>query len=186
MGSTNKMFYLGEGPENGSASPEQGVTTAPFVEPPPSYAQSQAGYSSSQAAPKYPQTLPGHVQPLTPPQAPLQTVSGQVQAPMSHNVYRATAPATPSTSGLAGANYPRQPPVPSLVGSASYPGQFTSIQNGTPGSSGPPPPPPGLPAETNTKKKSTCMKVSGGVGIAVLVIWIIFRFCFRVALEAST
>ncbi|XP_047471758.1 formin-like protein 7 isoform X2 [Penaeus chinensis] len=185
MGSTNKMFYLGEGPENGSASPEQGVPTAPFAEPPPSYAQSQAGYSSSQAAPKYPEALPGHVQPLTPPQAPLQTVSGQIQAPSGHSIYRPTAP-TPSTSGLAGANYPRQPPVPSLVGSASYPGQFTSLQNGTPGSSGPPPPPPGLPVSTDTKKKSTCMKVSGGLGIAILVIWIIFRFCIRVAVEAST
>ncbi|XP_063610774.1 protein enabled-like [Penaeus indicus] len=182
MGSTNKMFYLGEGPENGSASPEQaGPSTPSYEEPPPSYAQSQAGSSLPHAAPKYPQALPGHVQPLTPPQAPLQTVSGQVPVPRGHSIYRAMGP-TPSVSGLAGADYPRQPPVPSLVGSASYPGQFTSLQNGAPGSSGPPPPPPGLPAETNTKKRSTCIKVSGGLGFAILVIWMIFRVFLRVSI----
>ncbi|XP_042876640.1 predicted GPI-anchored protein 58 [Penaeus japonicus] len=178
MGSANKMFYLGEGPEN-SAAPEQTRPSAPYPEPPPSYAQSQA-------YPKYPQALPGNVQ--SPTQAPLQTVSGQVQArpgqlqmPAGHSVYRTTQP---STSGLAGANYPRQPPMPSLIGSASYPGQLTGIQNGTPGSSIPPPPPPVVVAER--RKKTTCMKVSGGIGIAILVIWIIFRFCLRVAVEAST
>ncbi|ROT79713.1 actin nucleation-promoting factor WASL [Penaeus vannamei] len=178
MGSTNKMFYLGEGSENGSTPTEQPFPNAPFAEPPPTYAQSQA-------TPKYLQAIPGRTHPLPSPQAPLPTVSGQVQAPAGHNVYRATAPA-PSTSGVAGANYPRQPPVPSLIGSASYPGQLTGIQTGTNGPSAPPPPPPGLPAETNTRKKTTCMRVSGGIGVAVLVIWIIFRFCIRVAIDSST